>query len=219
VTILSTANASAKKKHKSPCRIRRNKKLDVLKRKIAERKALAAKPPESTGISSYTVAGPQVTVLDSAVPSIVSTCAGIKPSAHVADENMPPSELPTNHADHAPNVKESALTKLQNLSRSPRTISDNSSKSANKSELSSIHTSNVKESALTKMQNLTRTIQNSPKIANKLDNDYICALEKLQNVAKRAMTPKRTNSSKTQTSKNSPCSAIHQACNGPCLWM
>ena len=92
VTILSTANASAKKKHKSPCRIRRNKrKLAVLKRKIAERKALAATPPDSTGISSCTVAGPPVAVLDPAipVPSSVSTCAGIKPSTHVAAENMP----------------------------------------------------------------------------------------------------------------------------------
>ena len=83
VNILSatgSASAQTEKKHKSPCRMRRNRrKLAELKRKIAERKsrarALAGNPPGTTNRNDSTaVAGSPVAVLEK--PPAVLKSAG-----------------------------------------------------------------------------------------------------------------------------------------------
>ena len=90
-SVVSTDNHGSAKKHKTPCRIRRNKrKLAELKRKIEARK-LAAKPPVSTEnrqSDSFTVAGSPVAVSKEflTAPTVTeSKGAGIKPSTHVDD--------------------------------------------------------------------------------------------------------------------------------------
>ena len=118
VNTLSSDNASAEKKHKSPCRIRRNKrKLVELKRKIAARK-LAAKPPVPTDNrpdgTSCTVAGSPVAVMKN--PSIVSKGAGINPSAKNAAEDMP-SELSVMSANDLNDNALRALIKLRDTAK------------------------------------------------------------------------------------------------------
>ena len=72
-----SASDQTVKKHKSPCRMRRNRrKLAELKRKIAERKsrarALAGDPPElSNKNDSKTVAGSPVAALEKSSPVVL----------------------------------------------------------------------------------------------------------------------------------------------------
>ena len=88
-----SASDQTGKKHKSPCRKRRNRrKLAELKRKIAERKsrarALAGDPPElSNKNDSTTVAGSPVAALEKSSPVVLKS-AGAAPGSEVVKPEL-----------------------------------------------------------------------------------------------------------------------------------